>query len=162
MSTIVFIGFRGSGKTTLGRWLAGELGMEFIDTDALVLDRLGYDSVELAWDAIGEDGWREAESKVIPPLLRKDAVISFGGGAPTIPLIKKALSSVPIVFNLITDAEETARRITSGVDRPVLSKSNDEVRSDRLPLYSMLGTCAINTSGPIEESQLQILDFLQN
>ena len=162
MATIVFIGFRGSGKTTLGRWLAEELGVDFIDTDVLVLERLGFESVTLAWEAVGEIGWREAEASVIPPLLQKEAVIAFGGGAPMIPQVKKALSGVPIVIHVVADAQETARRIKGGDDRPALAKGDQEIRLERLPLYAMLATCEIDTSGPIADSQAQILNFLNN
>lgn len=161
MSTIVFIGLRGSGKSTLGRWLAGELGIAFLDTDVLVLERLGFESVEAAWDSVGEEGWREAEARVIPPLLKKEAVISFGGGAPMIPEVKKALSCVPIVFNLVANEVETESRILSGGDRPALSKGDLEIRKERLPLFAMLATCLIDTSGSIDESKSKILAFLK-
>ena len=162
MSTIVFIGLRCSGKSTLGHWLAGELGIPFLDTDDFVLERLGFGCVQDAWDSVGEEGWRGAETKVIPPLLKQEAIISCGGGAPMIPLLTKALSSMPIVLNLVASEEETACRVQAGRDRPTLSTSDAEIRMERLPLYSMLATCEIDTSGPIEESKSQILAFLQN
>ncbi len=161
MATIVFIGFRGSGKSTLGRWLAGKLKLPFIDTDELVLVHLGFDSVAKAWDAVGEKGWREAELRVIPPLLEQEAVISLGGGAPIIPEIKHSLGGVSVVFNLTADEEVTNHRIEGGTDRPGLFESNAQTRLDRLPLYAMLGTCGIDTSGDIEHSQSAILDFLE-
>lgn len=160
MATIVFIGFRGSGKSTLGRWLAGKLKLPFIDTDGLVLVHLGFDSVVKAWDAVGEKGWREAELHVIPPLLEQEAVISLGGGAPMIPEIKHALGAVSVVFNLTADEEVTTRRIGDGDDRPELVESNTQTRLNRLPLYAMLGTCGVDTSGEIEHTQAKILDFL--
>ena len=45
MSTFVFIGFRGSGKSTLGKWLADELDLPFVDTDEKVLGFLGFQTV---------------------------------------------------------------------------------------------------------------------
>ena len=162
MPTIVFIGFRGSGKSTLGRWLADELSLPFIDTDSRVCERLGFDTVTSAWEATGEEGWREAEFHVIPPLLGQDAVISLGGGAPMIAAIKQQLGSVTVVFNLTADEDVTLQRIELGDDRPVLSESNAQTRLDRLTTYAMLGTCGINTSGDIEETKAKILDFLEH
>ena len=161
MATIVFIGFRGSGKSTLGRWLAGTLKLPFIDTDEFVLVHMGFDSVEKAWGAVGEKGWREAELQIIPPLLEQAAVISLGGGAPMIPEIKHTLGSVSVVFNLTADEKVTKHRIEGGSDRPELVETNTQTRLNRLPLYAMLGTCGVDTSGDIEHSQATILDFLE-
>ncbi len=162
MSTIAFIGFRGSGKSTLGRWLAEELGVPFVDTDERVLAYLGVSSVADAWEKVGEEGWREAEFHVIPPLLKQDGVVSLGGGAPMISEIKHALGSVEVVFNLTTDERTTRERIESGSDRPELSASNVQARLNRLPLYAMLGTCGVDTSGDIESSKATIINFLKH
>ena len=162
MSTIVFIGFRGSGKSTLGRWLADEFELPFIDTDMCVMEHLGFDSVTRAWEEVGEVGWREAELHVIPPLLEQDAVISLGGGAPMIPEIKHALGSVTVVFNLTANEIVTKQRIEAGSDRPELSESNTQTRLERLPVYAMLGTCGIDTSDDIEISKATILNYLKN
>ncbi len=162
MATIVFIGFRGSGKTTLGRWLAEECNLPFVDTDEFVCKHLGFDSVTSAWDDVGEGGWREAELHVIPSLLEQDAVISLGGGAPMLEGIQHRLGSVTIVFNLTADEDVTLERIESGGDRPEMSQSDAQIRLERLPMYAMLGTCGINTSGDIEVCKAKILDFLEH
>lgn len=162
MTTIVFIGFRGSGKSTLGRWLSNELELPFFDTDVRVMEHLGFDSVTRAWDEVGESRWREAELQVIPPLLEQEGVISLGGGAPMIPEIKHALGSVTVVFNLTANEFVTKQRIEAGSDRPALSESNTQTRLERLPVYAMLGTCGIDTSGDIEDSQATILKFLKS
>lgn len=160
MSTIAFIGFRGSGKTTLGRWLAEERGMEFFDTDHEVLKHLNYTSVCDAWDAVGEAGWREAEGEVIPPLLSNESVIALGGGAPFVEEVKTALMHVKVVLNLTADSDVTALRIGSNDDRPPLSSADLDIRLDRLQGYSELGTYGIDTSGDIEEAKSAILNYL--
>jgi len=162
MSTIVLIGFRGSGKTTLGRWLADERGIAFLDTDQEVLKHLNYTSVRDAWDAVGEAGWREAEAEVIPPLLSKDAVIALGGGAPFVEVVKKAVMQARVVLNLTASPDATACRINSDDDRPPLSSAGLDIRMDRLQGYAELGTYGIDTSGNIEEAKSSILKFLNN
>jgi shikimate kinase len=162
MAKIAFIGFRGSGKSTLGRWLATELGLPFVDTDDEVLASMGYSSVSEAWKAKGEQAWRDAEFHVIPALLKRDAIFALGGGAPMIPLVAKALSTCDIVFNLTADEDETAHRIALGDDRPALTSDDAEVRLSRLPAYAMLGTFGVDTSGNIDDCKLRILDFIEN
>ena len=162
MSTIAFIGFRGSGKSTLGRWLAHELDVPFIDTDDEVLTVLGYASVTEAWERLGEEGWRDAEMQVIPELLEQDAVVSLGGGAPMIPLVAKAIASCSVVFNLTSSEDVTAKRLADSVDRPSLSANDSEMRLQRLPTYAILGTCGIDTSSEIDACKQNILDFLSS
>ena len=100
MSTIALIGYRGTGKSTLGKWLAEELGVLFVDTDAKVLEYLGLDSVMEVWATIGEEGWRAGERAVIPELLDTDGVVALGGGAPMVEVVGKRLLSVSKVIHL--------------------------------------------------------------
>ncbi|MDP7005231.1 MAG: shikimate kinase [Phycisphaerales bacterium] len=162
MLTIAFIGFRGSGKSTLGKWLAEELGVQFVDTDDEILKHLECESVTQAWEKVGEKGWREAELLLIPELLNRNGVIALGGGAPMIPAVSKALSGVPVVFNLTADTESTQSRISEGSDRPKLSEGDLDIRLKRLGTYAMLGTFGIDTSGDISESKSKILHFLNH
>ncbi len=162
MTTIAFIGFRGSGKTTLGRWLAGERKVPFVDTDDVVLAHLGHETVLGAWEAVGEKGWREAEMHLIPGLLKNGGVVSLGGGAPMLPLVAKEVAQCEVVFNLTASEAATCERLGSVDDRPALTEDNREARLSRLPDYAMLGTCGVDTSGDIDDCKLRILDFLEN
>jgi shikimate kinase len=162
MSTIVLIGFRGSGKTTLGHWLADERGVAFIDTDHEVLKHLKCTGVRDAWEAVGEAGWREAEGKIIPPLLTKDAVIALGGGAPFVKKVKAAVMQARIVLNLTASPEATAGRINADDDRPPLPSADLETRLQRLQGYAELETHGIDTSGDIEETKTAIRQYLSN
>ncbi|MBW2127601.1 MAG: shikimate kinase [Deltaproteobacteria bacterium] len=80
MPTGVLIGYRCSGKTTLGRLVAHRLGMEFVDTDRLVENHAGLSIEEM----IPREGWgyfRQMEKAVITELSqRKGLVIATGGG----------------------------------------------------------------------------------
>ena len=72
-------GCNGSGKTSVGQWVADYLNMPCIDTDDKVLKHLGKTSIQSVWDEEGESSWLEAESEIIPGLLKEDNVgISVG------------------------------------------------------------------------------------
>jgi len=77
---IVLTGMPGSGKSTVGRLIADRLGRDFIDTDALIVER--YGAITDIFASHGETYFRDLESEVIrelAPLTGK--VISTGGGA---------------------------------------------------------------------------------
>jgi shikimate kinase len=79
--SVVLIGYRGSGKTTVGRALAGRLGWPFVDADAVVTERAGM-TIRQMFDQLGEAGFRAAERAVVAELLdRHDHVLALGGGA---------------------------------------------------------------------------------
>ena len=77
---IVLIGYRGVGKSTIGKQLAGRMGMDFVDTDELIMQRSGKTIREI-FEQGGEPLFRDLESAVIDDLVETDnAVIAAGGG----------------------------------------------------------------------------------
>lgn len=78
---IVLIGYRGSGKTSIGRRLAELLRLDFVDTDVLIVDSAGKTIREI-FAAEGEAGFRRLERAAIASVaLRDGLVIALGGGA---------------------------------------------------------------------------------
>lgn len=79
--SIFLIGYRGSGKTTVGQKLADRLWLPFVDTDASIV-RLAGKSIKEIFQQSGEKAFRDLESQVVREVgLLTDAVVSFGGGA---------------------------------------------------------------------------------
>ena len=80
VTNISLIGYRGSGKTTVGTRLAERLGWSYVDSDQKVVDKTGRTIREL-FDKQGELAFREIESEVIMELADcQQHVISLGGG----------------------------------------------------------------------------------
>ncbi len=78
---LILFGYRGSGKSTVGRIVAERLGHSFFDTDDEACDLLGADTIAEAWDTHGELAWRRTECRAVADLVRSDGqVISLGGG----------------------------------------------------------------------------------
>ena len=112
---IILIGYRGCGKTTIGRKLAEQLWMDMVDLDQEVCSHFGTDSVSAIWAEHGEAAFRELECIVVVNFLRRDnQVIALGGGTVMQPdgrhAVKKALGAVRIYLKCTT--EELHRRIT--------------------------------------------------
>lgn len=82
---VVLTGFMGAGKTTVGRALAGLLGVAFVDIDDAVAEAEGRAPRELI-DVEGEDYFRAAETSALRRVLEGGAarVIATGGGAWTL------------------------------------------------------------------------------
>ena len=77
---IVLIGFRGTGKSTVGRLLAKRLERDFIDSDKYIEDSTGK-TIKSIFEEDGEEGFRQIEADTITELSKADnKVISAGGG----------------------------------------------------------------------------------
>src|SRR3954451_18248173 len=79
--SIVLIGYRGSGKTTIGQKLADRLWQDLVDTDKLIVKKSGK-SIKEIFEQEGEGRFRDLESEVVREVVKlQDVVISMGGGA---------------------------------------------------------------------------------
>lgn len=77
---IVLLGYRGSGKTTVGMKLADRLWWDFVDTDQLIVKQTGK-SIKTIFEQEGEAAFRDIESGVLEEALKREStVISCGGG----------------------------------------------------------------------------------
>ncbi len=81
---VYLIGFRGSGKTTVGRVLAERLGLHAVDSDDLI-EQAAQATIREIFQREGEAGFRDREQNVVERLAREAAeaprVVSLGGGA---------------------------------------------------------------------------------
>lgn len=129
---IVLTGYRGSGKTTVGKLLAVQLGWQFADTDKLVEQRSGR-RIKQIFAEFGEAHFRELERQVVVQVCREQQnVISLGGGAVMDPCNQKEISRDSLVVYLEASAEALWQRINADRDtaetRPnLISGGLDEV-----------------------------------
>lgn len=126
---VVLTGFRGTGKTSVGRILADRLGLPFYDIDALVEQRAGMPIPEI-FRQHGEAHFRALEREVVASLRDEEGVIGTGGGAVCDPANVAALRWHGRVFLLTAPPGVIVERIT-GSDRPGLTglPPEEEVRT---------------------------------
>jgi shikimate kinase len=153
---IVLIGYRCSGKTTVGKILAESLGFNLMDTDRLIEIATGISIHAL----IAEKGWlhfRDAERKIIKQLSDMDnQVIATGGGVVMESKNIRDLKKKGWIIWLKAAAEVLKKRLEAaeklGQIRPSLTGTDamDEiipVLTLREPLYAQAGDMVIDTSG---------------
>ncbi|WP_292521606.1 shikimate dehydrogenase [Methanoculleus sp.] len=126
---IVLTGFRGTGKTTVGRILADRLGMPFYDTDLIVEQRAGMPIPEIFHRA-GEAHFRTLERETIASLRDVEGVIATGGGAVCDPANVANLRWHGTVY-LLSVAPDICHERIAGSDRPGLTGLSpaEEVRT---------------------------------
>ncbi|MGC4932434.1 shikimate kinase [Gordonia sp. DT30] len=135
----VLVGFMGAGKSTVGRVLADQLGVDLVDTDCEIVQRTGQAIPEIFADA-GAERFRQIESEVVLDVLeRHRGVVALGGGAVTTEAVRDALGGHRVV-HLKVDADAGFARV-SGSDRPLLAGA-DPAERYRLLLAERAGTYA--------------------
>lgn len=141
MQSIVFIGFMGVGKTTIGQKVARKLYRDFIDIDQEIEKEFNMPTTEI-FKKFGEKAFREKEKSVIESLSQQQLkIISVGGGAFLQEDIRNICLTNCIVFYLDLSWEYWKERIGLLIDsRPVLqSRSLEEIEKlfyTRQEIYS--------------------------
>ncbi|MCL2004942.1 MAG: AAA family ATPase [Planctomycetaceae bacterium] len=116
MQSFIFVGYRGTGKTTVARKLAERLGIPAIDADAEIQRQSGKSIAEIfAQD--GEAAFRDTEESVIAEILQSTSplVLATGGGAILRENTRKRLRQSGRVFWLTALPDTILQRITSDV-----------------------------------------------
>ncbi len=137
---IFLVGPMGVGKTTIGKMLARELGLEFVDCDQEIERRSGA-AVAWIFDVEGESGFRHRETLVLEELTDRDGVlVATGGGAVLAEKNRSLLKQRGIVIHLDTNVDLLVRRTEKDKKRPLLQNGNprailEKIKQDRDPLY---------------------------
>lgn len=114
---IFLVGMAGAGKTSLGRRLATNLNLPFVDTDQRVSEIMGMSVIEI-FQSFGEAFFRNAESGVLMELVGKPpCVVSTGGGLPTVQENVQLMQNLGIIVH---------------VDRP-LDQILSDIKMERRP-----------------------------
>jgi len=131
MKRIVLIGYMGSGKTTVGKALAKEIGLPFYDLDWYIESRMRK-KVSQIFAERGEEGFRQIERNMLHEVAEfEDVVISCGGGTPCFFDNMDYLNQQGQVVYLRCEPEVLRQHLLMGKgDRPLLKgKSADELVS---------------------------------
>ncbi len=123
MKNIILVGMMSSGKTTLGKKLARQLGYQFIDLDKEIEQDQGMD-IPAIFSKKGEAYFRDIESRILKQIIPNSGlVVASGGGAPCFFDNMDFIKSAGVSIFLDVPATELAKRISQHAkdDRPILS-----------------------------------------
>jgi shikimate kinase len=160
---IVLIGYRGTGKSTIGRLLAVRLGRELVSTDAEIVERAQRTIPEI----VTQEGWeyfRNLESDICRELgVRDRLMVDTGGGAILREQNVEALKRNGVLFWLTASVETIVKRIGRDNQRPSLTGTKsfvDEIRDvlqERTPKYQSAADHIIATD---DRSIDQVVDHV--
>ena len=150
---VVLIGYRGTGKSTVGKIVAARLGRELLSTDTEIVKLAGQTIPQI----VEQHGWeyfRDLETKMCQGLAGKDGlVLDTGGGAILRPQNVDMLKRTGKLFWLTASVETIAKRIGSDTQRPSLTGTKsfiDEIQDvlrERAPKYQAAADHVIETEG---------------
>ena len=150
---IALVGMPGSGKSTVGRQLARQLGWSFVDSDHEIERRIGG-SIRAFFEQHGEPAFRDLEQQVIAELaVRPATLLATGGGAVLREPNRAALKANAAVIYLRSTPEELFRRLRHDTQRPLLQvkdplKRLRDLHAERDAVYRDAATYVIETGRP--------------
>ena len=143
----------GVGKTTIGKALAKNLTLDFVDSDFEIEQRTGV-TISTIFDIEGEDGFRNREIRMVTELAeRKGIVLATGGGAVESEDVRKALRHNGLVVYLHASIDMQMDRTRNSKNRPLLNTGAnrrevlEQLMEEREPLYRQEADVIYETDG---------------
>jgi shikimate kinase len=163
--SLVLIGLMGAGKSSIGRRLAGTLGVPFTDADTEIEKAAGK-SINEIFEEDGEDFFRDGEHRVIARLLREPGkVLATGGGAFMKAETREHIAQAGISIWLKADLDLLMSRVSRRDTRPLLRRDNPAIIMARLideryPIYAQADVTVISRDVPHEEIVHEIIEAI--
>ncbi|MBQ4366720.1 MAG: shikimate kinase [Muribaculaceae bacterium] len=176
MKTIFLIGYMGCGKTTLGRALANELGVPFIDLDDYIEEQCECRIADI-FAQQGEKTFRELERQALRQMVSTEGgIVACGGGTPCHSDNMEWMNSNGITIWLTTSPERITSRLIlpeQKAKRPLIADlSNDEILNQveqalmaREPYYNQahlqFDSTWLESAGQIKATAQSLAEILQ-
>lgn len=138
---LVFVGLMGAGKSAIGRMVAQELGLSFVDSDHEI-ERVSRMTITELFAAYGEAEFRALETRVIERLLQTGPrVVSTGGGAFINENTRRRIKENGVSLWLKADIDVLWNRVSRREGRPLLKTADPKqtlqnLMNERYPIYA--------------------------
>lgn len=165
--SLVLVGLMGAGKSTIGRRLAKEMGLEFRDSDTEISEAAGC-SISDIFDIHGEEIFRDLEKRIMSKLVAAPPmVIATGGGAFMNATIRELIQGGAISIWLKADLEVLLERVSRRNTRPLLEKGDkrdilSRLMEERYPVYGQAHIMVESDEGSHEKVVERILAALND
>ena len=160
---LILFGFKNCGKTYLGKLLAEELNLSFIDVDALIEKTNGFPCPRL-YKMVGKDTFRQMERDALASLrLVKNTIIGVGGGIILDPQNISFLEKIGQLIYLKADKELIKKRmfnqstLPSFIDHEEKELSFEAMYQERLPLYEGVNAVTVDVTHKPKEALIKEL-----
>ena len=161
MNHIVIIGFMGSGKTRVGKRLAKDLGLPFIDVDRLIVKKMNM-SVKEVFERFGEAFYRALETMAVKELSTDSErkVISVSAGLPLQEQNQKYLQSMGTIIYLKGSAATLINPTLEGTENK--EEKIKKLLKQRDPVYEKFADIKVVTGvKPFDELIAEIEEKLK-
>ncbi len=165
--TLVLVGLMGAGKSSVGRRVAGRLGLPFFDADHEIEAAAGCSIADL-FARYGEPAFRDGERRVMSRLLGgPTAVVATGGGAFVDPQTRALIAEKALSLWLRADLDLLVKR-TSGRDhRPLLRHGDPRailagLIEARYPIYAEADLVVDSVDQPTDMTVQAVMQALRN
>ena len=162
IKNVTFIGMAGCGKSTIGKALSQNLGIDFIDTDLLIEDKFKASLEEIKKNH-GYKFVRNAEEETILNLNNHIKIISTGGSAVYSEKSMLHLSSFSEIIYINTPLDVIKQRIGQGQQRGLAAPEGstiDEIYQEREPLYRKWANTTLDGQESVDNLVSSINKFI--
>jgi shikimate dehydrogenase len=161
---IVLVGYRGTGKTEIGRVLASRLKVPFVDSDCLIEQVTGR-SIPSIFHEDGEERFRAIEQEIVSKLPAADTVVGTGGGVVTDPLNMEHLRKDSVMVLLVADIDTIEKRLSRKprpplTNLPLREEIAEMMDRRRQNYYAAADFCMDTSETTPEEAAEKILHLL--
>lgn len=167
---LILVGYRGSGKSTIGRALAERLGYRFADLDDEVCAFFGDKTIKQIWDEFGEPAFRKLECYQLRKLLaEQNIVLALGGGTVMQDQCRRTIETAPkrVAIYLHCDPAELHRRVLADPkftqtrpNQPCPQTGLGEITAglaEREPTYRAVADHVIDAGGMTVEQVVELV-----
>lgn len=153
-----------SGKTTVGKALAEEIEIEYVDTDEFLIETYGMD-IPTIFAKHGEDYFRDLEHDIAKKVSKMpDGVISTGGGMLTFDRNGEVLKKGGTIICLLRDFDRIYEDLLSDTNRPLArDKSKEELKQMydmRISKYQKYADYTVENNGSVEDCVKKIISII--
>ena len=154
---ILLIGFMGTGKTTVSRWLSKDMNLKEVDMDKYIVEREQRPITDI-FEQQGEEYFRKIETECLVEIQKeKGKIVSCGGGAVLKDENVRYMKEGGVIVLLTATPETVYERVKDGNDRPILNGNMnveyiEQVMNKRKARYLEVADLIIATDGKSPQS----------